>query len=183
VLSDPTGRFFAGAGDYGFISYPTQGFMVQSQGLAGRSPIEVFGIPAPGVFPAPTRTTEGGRALFGVELPGTFAEGGLDIGPFENVGGTSGVIGPEGELSPFQAGSPGELFVPGGAAARGLKAVVGTRAGRLLFGKGGALNSSRFVRVGIGRKGGESVFRIAVGRTGRFKLDIVNFGQIPKGGP
>jgi len=92
------------------------------------------------------------------------------------------VIGPEGEFLPFQTGSPGELFVPGGAAARGVKALVGTRAGRFLFGKGGALNSNRFVRIGIGRRGGESVFRIGIGRTGRFKLDIVNFGKIPKGG-
>jgi len=33
------------------------------------------------------------------------------------------------------------------------------------------------------RKGGESVFRIAIGPTGRIKIDIVNFGKIPKRGP
>jgi hypothetical protein len=142
----------------------------------------VFGVEVPGVYPAPTRVTEPETGLFGVELPGTFAEGGLDVGPFQNVGGTSGVVGPEGEFLPYQTGSPGDFFVPGGPVAKATKGLVGTRAGRFLFGKGGVLNSNRYVRVGIGRRGGESVFRIAIGRTGRFKLDIVNFGQIPKGG-
>lgn len=117
--------------------------------------------------------------LMGAELPGTFAEGGLDVGPFENVGGTSGVVGPEGEFLPLQTGVP-ELLVPGGAGARAAKALVTTREGRFLFGRSGVLNRGR-VRIGVGRKGGNLVFRTKIGggKQARFKLDIVEIGKLP----
>jgi hypothetical protein len=54
---------------------------------------------------------------------------------------------------------------------------------RFLFGKGGLLNRNPYLRIGLGRKGGESVFRVAIGRTGRFKIDLINFGKISKVGP
>jgi RHS repeat-associated protein len=59
---------------------------------------------------------------------------------------------------------------------------LATKLGTQLFSKGGLANSNRFFRIGLGRSGGESVLRIAIGRTGRFKLDLVNLGLIPKVG-
>lgn len=51
-----------------------------------------------------------------------------------------------------------------------------------LFGKGGLLNSNRFLRIGFGRKGGQRVFRVA-GRvvqklTGRSHIDLGGGGPL-----
>lgn len=150
------------------------------EGETGRESIRVFGVEIPGVSSAPNRTTGGDVGPFGVELPGTFAQGGIDIGPFKNLGGTSGLIGPDGEPLPLRAGSPGELLAPGGLGAKVIRGVVGSRVGSLLFGRGGVLNAGR-VRVGVGRKAGRLVFRVAIGggKQARFKLDIVEIGKLP----
>jgi len=41
-----------------------------------------------------------------------------------------------------------------------------TRLGQLFFGRGGILNSNRYVRIGLGRAGGHRAFRIALGGKG-----------------
>lgn len=68
---------------------------------SGQTPFTVFGFEVPGVYEAPPRiTSEGGPGLFGAELPPRAVVGGVDIGPFQNVGGTSGTILPEGGFAP-----------------------------------------------------------------------------------
>jgi hypothetical protein len=87
---------------------------------------------------------------------------------------------------PFGRAAPGAALAaraPGGLFTRGVARVLQAESGRALFGKGGLLNSNPYVRIGLGRRGGESVFRIAIGETGSVKLDLVVFGRLGKAGP
>lgn len=68
-------------------------------------------------------------------------------------------------------------------AARGV-AAAGGRSGiyRSVFGKGGALNSNRYLRVGNGRRGGEKVFRVGGSvvqkLSGRAHIDLWRIGPL-----
>jgi hypothetical protein len=124
----------------------------------------------PGVTPAPTRTSVSDGVVFVISH-------GVDVGPFENLGGDLRIFGPDGQEIVTQTGIP-DLMAPGGRGAKAAKALLSTKAGRALLRKGGVLNRNPYVRIGVGRRGGESVLRIAFGRTGRVKIDIVALGDL-----
>jgi hypothetical protein len=67
-------------------------------------------------------------------------------------------------------------------AAANLARTAARGAGTFLFGRGGLLNSNRYLRIGVGRKGGEKVFRIAghlASRvTGRAHIDLWRMGRL-----
>lgn len=100
-------------------------------------------------------------------------------------------------LTPTATDTPGEasneitnglLTVGGGAlgagGAVGPKVVceggkqTATNVGKGLFGAGGLLNSNRYLRIGMGRNGGDRVFRIAGDLLGGKHIDLWNFGPL-----
>jgi RHS repeat-associated protein len=77
----------------------------------------------------------------------------------------------------------GMVMLAGGAVTEIWPAAVGgARLGRVLFGKGGLVNSNRYLRIGFGRYGGVRVFRIGgrwVSRvTGRSHVDLWRGGPL-----
>lgn len=76
------------------------------------------------------------------------------------------------------------LAVAGGAASGSSKAICeagadGAKyAGTKAFGRGGLLNSNRYLRIGISRKGGDKVFRITGDWLGGRHYDLWNFGPL-----
>jgi RHS repeat-associated protein len=64
----------------------------------------------------------------------------------------------------------------------GLSALPRTQAFKYFFGRGGLLNSNRYLRIGIGRKGGDQVFRmggkVVQKLTGKEHIDIKHIGPI-----
>lgn len=83
-----------------------------------------------------------------------------------------------------------ELF---GVPAATIGAAVGGKSGKAMFeagadgaqaaatkafGKGGLLNSNRYLRIGIGRKGSDKVFRITGDWLGGRHYDLWNFGPL-----
>jgi hypothetical protein len=77
--------------------------------------------------------------------------------------------------------SVGNVGVPLAAEGTGAAAAERTVFARI-FGKGGLLNSNRYLRIGVGRKGGESVFRIGgewIERlTGQKHIDLWSRGPL-----